>query len=192
MSLLVSIHDVTPALAPAAERLWALCAQRGIVPALLVVPNWHGEWDLSRHPEFVRWLRERAAAGAEIVLHGERHDEAGLPRTPTDSVRAWGRTDQEGEFLGLGREAARERIERGAALLRMLGLRPVGFIPPAWLAREEGHAAVADADVEARTRRRSASEEIGWWRVSQRSSVGPSSAATARWSRSCGWNARRG
>ena len=145
MSLLVSIHDVTPALAPAAERLWALCAERGVVPALLVVPNWHGEWDLSRHPEFVRWLRERAAAGAEIVLHGERHDEAKLPRTPTDSVRAWGRTDQEGEFLGLGREAARERIERGVALLRMLGLRPVGFIPPAWLAREDGHAAVADA-----------------------------------------------
>jgi uncharacterized protein len=57
VSLLVSIHDVTPALAPAVERLWALCAERRIVPALLVVPNWHGEWDLSRHPEFVRWLR---------------------------------------------------------------------------------------------------------------------------------------
>ncbi|HVL19053.1 MAG TPA: DUF2334 domain-containing protein, partial [Gemmatimonadales bacterium] len=68
MSLLVSIHDVTPSLAPAVERLWALCAERGVVPALLVVPNWHGEWDLSSHPEFVRWLRERAAAGAEIVL----------------------------------------------------------------------------------------------------------------------------
>ena len=145
MSLLVSIHDVTPALAPAVERLWALCAERRIVPALLVVPNWHGEWDLSRHPEFVRWLRERAAAGAEIVLHGERHDEAGLTRTPSDRLHAWGRTAREGEFLGLSREAARERIERGAALLRVLGLHPVGFIPPAWLAREEGHAAVGDA-----------------------------------------------
>jgi uncharacterized protein len=60
-------------------------------------------------------------------------------------VRAWGRTGSAGEFLGLGREAARERIERGAALLRMLGLRPIGFVPPAWLAREEGHGAVADA-----------------------------------------------
>jgi uncharacterized protein len=145
VSLLVSIHDVTPALAPGVERLWALCAERRVVPALLVVPNWHGEWDLSRHPEFVRWLRERAAAGAEIVLHGERHDEVGLSRSPGDRLRAWGRTAREGEFLGLGREAARERIERGAALLRMLGLRPVGFIPPAWLAREEGHAAVAEA-----------------------------------------------
>jgi uncharacterized protein len=145
VSLLVSIHDVTPALAPAVERLWALCAERGVVPALLVVPNWHGEWDLARHPEFVRWLRERAVAGAEIVLHGERHDEAGLARTPANAIRAWGRTDREGEFLGLGREAARERIERGAALLRMLGLRPIGFVPPAWLARDEGHAAVADA-----------------------------------------------
>jgi predicted deacetylase len=145
VSLLVSIHDVTPALAPAVERLWALCAERRVVPALLVVPNWHGEWDLARHPDFVRWLRERAAAGAEIVLHGERHDETGLSRTPGDRLRAWGRTAREGEFLGLDRTAARERIERGAALLRMLGLHPVGFIPPAWLAREEGHAAVADA-----------------------------------------------
>jgi hypothetical protein len=145
VSLLVSIHDVTPAFAPAVGRLWTLCAERRIVPALLVVPNWHGEWDLSRHPEFVRWLRERAAAGAEIVLHGERHDEAGLPRTRADRLRAWGRTAREGEFHGLDREAARERIERGAALLRMLGLHPVGFIPPAWLAREDGYAAVADA-----------------------------------------------
>jgi predicted deacetylase len=145
VSLLVSIHDVTPALAPAVERLWALCTDRGVVPALLVVPNWHGEWHLARHPDFVRWLRERAAGGAEIVLHGERHDEVGLPRTPADSVRAWGRTEHEGEFLSLDRDAARERIERGAALLRMLGLRPIGFIPPAWLAREEGHAAVGDA-----------------------------------------------
>ena len=145
MSLLVSIHDVTPALAPAVERLWALCAERRLVPALLVVPNWHGEWDLSRHPEFVRWLRERAAAGAEIVLHGERHDEAGLPRTLGDRLRAWNRTAREGEFLGLDRGAARERIERGAALLRMLGLHPAGFVPPAWLARDEGHAAAADA-----------------------------------------------
>jgi predicted deacetylase len=145
VSLLVSIHDVTPALAPAVERLWALCAERHVVPALLVVPNWHGDWVLSGHPEFVRWLRERAAMGAEIVLHGERHDEAGLARTPGDRLRALGRTAREGEFLGLGRQAARERIERGAALLRMLGLHPIGFIPPAWLAREEGHAAVADA-----------------------------------------------
>ncbi len=142
MRLLVSIHDVTPALADGVERLWDLCAARGVRPALLVVPDWHGEWPLEHHPAFVGWLRARAATGAEIVLHGERHDEVGLPRTLGDTLRALGRTAGEGEFLTLDEPAARERIVRGRARLHALGLEPVGFVPPAWLAREGGHRAV--------------------------------------------------
>jgi predicted deacetylase len=145
VSLLVSIHDVTPALGPEVCRLWELCASRGVVPALFVVPDWHGEWPLERHPGFVSWLRDRAGDGAEIVLHGERHDESGLPRSPGDHLRAWGHTAGEGEFLTLDGAAARARIDRGLTLLRGLGLAPVGFVPPGWLAREEGHAAAAAA-----------------------------------------------
>lgn len=145
MSLLVSIHDVTPGLERGVLRLWELCAARGIRPALLVVPDWHGRWPLEDHPAFIRWLRDRAAEGAEIVLHGERHDEAGLPRRTADRFRAWGRTDGEGEFLTLRGAAAAERIERGLARLRALSLEPVGFIPPAWLAREDAYYAVARA-----------------------------------------------
>jgi predicted deacetylase len=141
VSLLVSIHDVTPALAGGVERLWALCAARDVRPALLVVPDWHGEWPLEQYPEFVAWLRARAAEGAEIVLHGERHDEVGLPRGLADELRAWGRTAGEGEFLTLDEPAARERIARGRARLRALGLEPIGFVPPAWLARDAGHRA---------------------------------------------------
>jgi predicted deacetylase len=141
VSLLVSIHDVTPALADGVERLWALCAGRGLRPALLVVPDWHGRWPLERHPDFVGWLRARAAEGAEIVLHGERHDEDGLPRGLGDALRAWGRTAAEGEFLTLNASAAHDRIARGRARLAALGLEPVGFVPPAWLARPAGHAA---------------------------------------------------
>ncbi|MGH7578821.1 MAG: DUF2334 domain-containing protein, partial [Gemmatimonadales bacterium] len=125
MSLLVSIHDVTPALESGVLRLWEMCAARGILPALLVVPDWHGQWPLERHPRFVRWLRVRAASGAEIVLHGERH----LP----------------GEFREFDRGTARKRIERGLRSLRGLGLEPAGFIPPGWLARDDCHAAVHDA-----------------------------------------------
>ena len=142
MSLLVSIHDVTPALTDGVTQLWTLCAGRGVRPALLVVPDWHGEWPLESYPSFVAWLRARAGDGAEIVLHGERHDEAGLPRGLGDSVRAWGRTTREGEFLTLDGAAARARIARGLARLRALGLEPVGFVPPAWLAKAEGHQAV--------------------------------------------------
>ena len=133
MSLLVSIHDVTPALLPQVQALWALCRARGVMPALLVVPNWHGAWPIDRHPAFLDWVGARAAEGAEVILHGERHDEVGLPRTLSDSVRAFGRTNLEGEFLTIGRAPALQRIERGLALLRAHGLEPVGFIPPAWL-----------------------------------------------------------
>jgi uncharacterized protein len=125
VSLLVSIHDVTPALQDGVRRLWDMCAARGLSPALLVVPDWQGEWPLERHPAFVKWLRERASGGAEIVLHGVRHSR--------------------GEFQALDRAAARERIDRGLASLRALGLEPGGFVPPAWLAREDGHTAVRDA-----------------------------------------------
>ena len=145
MSVLVSIHDVTPALATGVARLWQLCTERRVTPALLVVPDWHGAWRLDRHPEFVEWLRARAGDGAEIVLHGERHDEVGLTRTVGDSLRAWGRTAREAEFLTLDGVAAGERIARGLTCLRRLGLGPVGFVPPAWLAREEGHRAAGAA-----------------------------------------------
>jgi predicted deacetylase len=106
-------------------RLWEMCASRCLPPALLVVPDWHGEWSLERYPGFVSWLRERAAGGAEIILHGERH--------------------HRGEFQSLDRLEARARIDRGLQALRALGLEPAGFVPPGWLAREEGHAAARDA-----------------------------------------------
>jgi predicted deacetylase len=143
--LLVSIHDVTPALEPNVTRLWDLCSRQAITPALLVVPDWHGQWPLEEYPDFIDWIRARAAQGAELVLHGERHDEAGLPRTVRDSCRAWGKTDREGEFLTLDAAGARDRLTRALTRLRDLGLEPVGFVPPAWLAREATHQAAAAA-----------------------------------------------
>ncbi|HEX8724286.1 MAG TPA: DUF2334 domain-containing protein [Gemmatimonadaceae bacterium] len=137
MKLLVSIHDVTPALERDVRALWDLCAERGITPALFVVPNWHGEWPLEEFPRFAAWLRAREREGAEVFLHGERHDEAGLARGFADGVRAFGATAREGEFLTLDEPAAAERIRRGLECLHRCGLRPIGFVPPAWLARED-------------------------------------------------------
>jgi predicted deacetylase len=143
--LLVSIHDVSPAQEPNVLRLWDLCAKRGVTPALLVVPNWHGEWPLHDHPRFINWVLARAEDGAEIVLHGERHDENGLPRRLAHHWRAWGRTDEEGEFLTLDGPEAGERVTRGLAQLRDIGLDPTGFVPPAWLACEAAYQAAAAA-----------------------------------------------
>jgi len=144
-ALLVTIHDVAPVFAPRVDELWRLCESRGVVPGLLVVPDWHGMAPIERDAGFVRSLLARAAAGAEIFLHGERHDEAGLPRSLRDEVRAFGRTSKEGEFLTLGYDAARERIDRGLTRLRAIGLDPVGFVPPAWLAKPDTHVAVRKA-----------------------------------------------
>jgi uncharacterized protein len=144
-SLLVTIHDVTPALQPRVETLWRLCEAHGVVPGLLVVPDWHGVAPIEGNPGFLAWVRARAAEGAEIFLHGERHDEVGLPRGWRDSARAFGRTNREGEFLTLDYEGARARIDRGGARLRAAGLAPIGFVPPAWLARPETHVAARKA-----------------------------------------------
>jgi uncharacterized protein len=190
VSLLVSIHDVTPALADGVMRLWSLCAERGVRPALLVVPNWHGAWPLDAHPAFIAWLRARAAEGAEIVLHGERHDEVGLPRRLADRLRAWGRTAGEGEFLTLRRGEAAARIARGLARLRTVGLDPVGFVPPAWLARPEGHDAAGEAGLAFTeddraihlypSRRRVASPVVRWSARTPARAVGSVAVARAR------------
>ncbi|HYW50833.1 MAG TPA: DUF2334 domain-containing protein, partial [Gemmatimonadaceae bacterium] len=63
MSVLLSIHDVTPAWQAQVDELWALCRARGATPALLVVPDWHGKWPLRDSPAYVAWIRDRVADG---------------------------------------------------------------------------------------------------------------------------------
>lgn len=181
MRFLVSVHDVMPGAMNAVETLWGLCRERGITPALLVVPSWHGGHALEDAPEAVRWLRGCADAGAEIFLHGERHDEAGLPRGLMDSARALGRTAREGEFLTLTAGEAHRRIERGVRRLRALGLEPVGFVPPAWLSREDTHRAVAALGLRY-------SEDDRRIRVHHRKAT--VAAPVIRWSARTWWRAR--
>src|SRR5262245_14498549 len=145
MRIIAAIHDVTPAFPEAVETLWDMCRCRGLTPALFVVPSWHGEWHLEDHPRFVAWVRRCAHLGAEVFLHGERHDEVGSHRELAHELRAFGRTNREGEFLTLDRTAARNRIARGLRRLIALGLRPVGFVAPAWLASAGTNDAAADA-----------------------------------------------
>lgn len=135
--LLVSVHDVTPAHERQIRRVFDLLAEFGVRRyALFVVPNWHGAWPLDRYPEFAEELRRRQAAGAEIFLHGLRHDEVGLKRSFVQQIRAAGRTAREGEFLSLSPRDAAQRIDQGLEMLHACGLRPVGFVPPAWLQRQ--------------------------------------------------------
>jgi predicted deacetylase len=169
--LLITIHDVTPVNSGRVEALWRMCESRGVAPGLLVVPDWHGEVAMESDAAFGAWVRARAAQGAEIFLHGERHDEVGLPRSFGDEIRAFGKTNREGEFLTLDYAGARARIDSGITRLRAMGLDPVGFVPPAWLAKPATHAAVFDAGL-------SVSEDDGAVYVRGRSLASP----VVRWS----------
>jgi predicted deacetylase len=131
--LLVALHDVTPVHEPRIAKAFALLEEFGVSEvALFVVPRWHGTADLPDHPDFVARLRARQEAGAEVFLHGLRHDEAESERTPMQHLRAFGRTDREAEFLSLTPAEADRRIGEGLAMFEELGLDPVGFVPPAW------------------------------------------------------------
>lgn len=145
MTVLVSLHDVASPFAPQLRELWAMCFDYGVRPALLVVPNWHGEHPLDDDRRFTDWLYARVDQGARVFLHGERHDEADMARTAVDAWRAAGRTAREGEFLALDYAAARVRIDRGLRMLARCGLSPIGFVPPAWLARAATRDAARDA-----------------------------------------------
>lgn len=182
--MLVAIHDVTPAWATETRLLWKLCREVGITPALFVVPSWHGRWQLLRYPSFVNWVRECQQSGAELFLHGERHDEEGLPRTMRDRWRALGQTAREGEFLTLGRDDALLRIARGLGLLRALDLKPIGFVPPAWLAHDWTHDVVREVGLHV-------SEDITGIRIHD-AGAGRSirrRAQAVRWSSRSAWRA---
>jgi predicted deacetylase len=145
MTVLLSLHDVAPPFERQLRELWLMCVSRGARPALLVVPNWHGEHPLHRSGRFVDWLFARVDQGARVLLHGERHDEVGTVRRAGDEWRALGRTAREGEFLTLDYAEASARIGRGLEVLARCGLSPVGFVPPAWLARAAAREAARDA-----------------------------------------------
>lgn len=148
MTLLVSIHDVAPPNLPAVRQLWLLCRDAGVVPALLVVPDWHGGAPIERDPDFLGWLRGAASEGAEIILHGERHDESGRPRALGDELRAAGRTAREGECLTLDRPELEALVARGLGRLRTLGFEARGFVPPAWLMRANARPGIFAAGLE--------------------------------------------
>lgn len=137
-SVHVSIHDVSPAWTSEVELALEYCDAIGVKPALLVVPNFHGEWPLLEHPEFCARLRDLQASGHEIFLHGFYHAAGmgtrggsaapGLSRWFAQRIVSKG----EAEFSDVSRDEAVRRLEDGERVLREAGLTIDGFIAPAW------------------------------------------------------------
>lgn len=145
--LLLSIHDVTPAHSERIARLEAMIAGAtgGVATcAMLVVPDFHGRAPIAGDRAFQAWLRSRADAGVEMLLHGWFHRD----RSQHSGAAAWKAkhmTAGEGEFLGLSRADATRSLRDGRALLEdILGRAVTGFVAPAWLYGEGARAALAD------------------------------------------------
>ena len=126
------MHDVAPATVEHSQRWRAALDLRGVPASLLVVPGpWRGQ-HLSQDPDLVGWLRDRAAAGDDIVQHGWTHRAA-----PGGSYwrQCRGRLVARGaaEFAALSEPEAYRRLVAGREALNRSGLPTVGFTPPGWL-----------------------------------------------------------
>jgi uncharacterized protein len=152
--LVVSLHDMAPSNWDTSKKILSELAGHGIRNAsLLVVPDYHHEGSILEHQSFIAWLRELEADGHEIVIHGYFHER---PRRANESM--FGKfvtqiyTQDEGEFFDLGYEEAFRRISSARDAFRAVGLKPHGFIAPAWLLGAEGERAARDAGLEYTTR----------------------------------------
>ncbi|MBI5486911.1 MAG: DUF2334 domain-containing protein [Deltaproteobacteria bacterium] len=140
-SLVVELHDVTPAFEPELRELWEALVEVGVDRAMfLVVPAFQdgrgGRWDLRDHPAFADWLRRRRHEGCEIVQHGLTHRaEPPPPGLRNALLHEWFARGCE-EFAHLPFAEARERLHAGRAILDAVGLHADDFVAPAWFQSE--------------------------------------------------------
>jgi predicted deacetylase len=116
--------------------------------AMLVVPNHWGDAPIVPGSAFASRLRGWADAGVEMFLHGYYHRDEARHEASADRLRARFMTAGEGEFLGLSRDEAAERISTGRVLIEdVIGRRIDGFVAPAWLYGDGARQALRDAAI---------------------------------------------
>jgi hypothetical protein len=152
--VVVSLHDVAPSNQQIANTILSELAHRGVrVCSLLVVPDYHHEGLFTKDRQFVSWLRGLEAAGHEIVIHGYFHERARRAKeTLGDKLLMTFYTDNEGEFYDLDYAEALRRISTARDEFRAQGLKPRGFVAPAWLLGRDAERAARDAEMEYTTR----------------------------------------
>jgi predicted deacetylase len=159
-SVVVSLHDVAPCTQQITSTIISELSAHGVrVCSILVVPDYHHAGTFAEHREFVTWLRALEADGHEVVIHGYFHERPPhTNETLRDKFMTRFYTQNEGEFYDLGYEEALQRITRARDQFHALGLKPRGFIAPAWLLGNEAEQAVRDAELEYTTRLRTISD----------------------------------
>jgi hypothetical protein len=146
--LLASIHDVAPRFETEIDRLLDLFGPYvGQRLAMLVVPNHWSQSPIVPGSSFATRVRAWADSGIEIFLHGYFHKDDSQHRG-VDQFRAKHMTASEGEFLGLSRDEAMQRIANGRSLLEDIIGKPVtGFVAPAWLYGAGAREALSDSGI---------------------------------------------
>lgn len=141
--LVVSFHDLTPVSRPLCDR-FLRCLEAWGVPriSLLVVPRWHRGQAFTADRAFVSWLKERAAQGHEVSLHGFFHRAERVTGGPVARFLGQIYTAREGEFFQIRFCEAEQKVREGLALFQQAGLPVCGFTPPAWLLSREGREAL--------------------------------------------------
>jgi len=127
---------VTPAHAERLQAAEALFDRFGIDRlTYLLVPDYHAAWDIRRFDAFAGWCRAPRCARVQWFLHGYFHRAAFDPAAGLmDRIKQRCLTAGEGEFLSLRAPQVQARVNAGVAILQdVLGVRPDGFVAPAWL-----------------------------------------------------------
>jgi len=147
--LLASIHDVSPRFESEVERLMEVLEPHvGGRIAMLVVPNHWGDAPIVPGSDFATRLRRWGEQGIEMFLHGFYHRDLARHEGAGERIRAHFMTAGEGEFLGLSRDEAADRIGQGRMLLEQVIGRPIdGFVAPAWLYGKGAIGALRDAGI---------------------------------------------
>lgn len=128
--LVVSIHDVRTSTLAHVRALCAALDALGARPRVLhVVPE-----RIADDPALIAFLHAEQDVGTELALHGYTHRAEGRLGGPLlMRARAGLFAPRDAEFLTLGADEMRSRIERGRDELAALGLHTRVFTPPAWL-----------------------------------------------------------
>jgi predicted deacetylase len=187
--VVISIHDVAPSSQAVCDEIISALGSKGVRHcSLLVVPDYHHQGASMKDRQFVSWLRGLEADGHEIVIHGFFHERPARGRENVfEKFVTRFYTEGEGEFYDLSYSEALRRIESARDAFRAAGLKPHGFVAPAWLLSSEGERAARDANMEYTTRLRSVRDLRSGERFPARSLV---YSVRNGWRRavSLGWN----
>lgn len=129
--LVLSIHDVTPFFLPELKIIFKELDKLNIKKYnLLIVPNWDNQHDISKNEEFIELIKKYLTQDSKIVLHGLTHkSNKRVHKTfrgiiPSEVL----------EFSNLNEKEAEKRIIEGLNLIKKtFNVKPVGFVPPAWV-----------------------------------------------------------